>query len=263
MRDLVIRRFVNSDVLAVGIADQLAHTIVSAMTARGVAHVVLTGGRIGTACLVALRDHPLCADIPWDGVEFWWSDERFVPTGDPERNDTGAFEGLLNHYPIPAQNIHPMPSPGGAATLDEAAVDYWTQITAEFGDDIAFDVCLLGVGEDAHVASLFPSSEAVRVSTPGALAISDSPKPPPERLTFTRPLIEQSRQVWLLASGTAKADAVHSIMTMSDEVAAPASNVRGSLRTVLFLDDDAAARIEPDEDTSYPADEEYLSSEYS
>ena len=263
MSDLVVRRFASSEELAQGIADQLAHTIVGALAVRGVAHVVLTGGRIGTACLAALRDHPLCDDIPWDGVELWWSDERFLPTGDAERNDTGAYAAFLSHVPIPAQNIHPMPSSGNAATLDQAAAEYWTQIIADFGDDIAFDVCLLGIGEDAHVASLFPSLEAVSVTTLGVLAIRDSPKPPPERLTFTRPLIEQSRQVWLLASGAAKADAVHSIMTMSDEVAAPASNVRGSLRTVLFLDDDAAASIEPDQDTSYPADEEYLSSEYS
>ena len=263
MNDLVVRQFVSSDELASGIADQLAHTIVGALTARGVAHIVLTGGRIGTACLVALREHPLCADLPWDGVEFWWSDERFLPTGDPDRNDTGAFEAFLNYYPIPAQNIHPMPNADDTTTLDQGAAEYWTQINAAFGEDIAFDVCLLGVGEDGHVASLFPSQEAVTVSTPGVLAVRNSPKPPPERITFTRPLIERSRQVWLLASGSAKADAVHSIMTTSDEVVVPASNVHGSMRTVLFADLDAAVRIQPDEDTSYPEDHEYLSREYS
>ncbi len=243
MGDVIVRRFDTADELARGIADQLVHTIVGALTARGVAHVVLTGGRIGTACLAAVRAHPLGADIPWEGVEFWWSDERFLPTGDPARNDTAAFEVLLDHLPVPVDNIHRMPSPHSDSSLEDAAAQYWADVTSVFGHDVTFDVCLLGVGEDAHVASLFPGLDAVGNSSISVLAVGNAPKPPPLRITFSRPLIQCARQVWLLASGSEKANAVRQIMTMSDEHVAPASNVRGQIRTVLFADHDACTSI--------------------
>jgi 6-phosphogluconolactonase len=243
MDDVIVRRFDTAEELAFGIADQLAHTIVGALAARGVAHVVLTGGRIGTACLGALREHPLTADIPWDGVEFWWSDERFLAAGDPDRNDTGAFDVLLRHLPVPLENIHSMPSPQIGGELEDAAASYLADVMMAFDDEVAFDVCLLGVGEDAHVASLFPHLSAVQIQTVDVIAVRDSPKPPPLRLSFSRPLIQRARQVWLLASGSEKAEAVHAIMTTSNEDLAPASNVRGQLRTVLFADQDACTSI--------------------
>ena len=240
----VVKRFNNPRELAGGIADHIAHTIVGALAVRGVAHVVLTGGRIGTACLAAVREHPLTADIPWDGVHFWWSDERFVSSGDADRNDAGAYAELLNSLPLPKGNVHAMPSRDQGLTLDEAALQYWVEINEFMQDDVTFDVCLLGVGEDGHVASLFPGLPQIEDESISVLPVPNSPKPPPERLTFTRPLIGRSRQVWLLASGSAKADAVAQTM---DEAAdpLPATRVQGLVRTILFTDAEAAAGLPP------------------
>lgn len=240
----VLKKFTSAPELAVGIADQLAHTIVGALAVRGVAHVVLTGGRIGTACLAALREHPLTADIPWDGVHFWWSDERFVRAGDSERNDVGASAELLNSLNLPEEHVHRMPASDQGLTLSEAAETYWAEIVAIMADDITFDVCLLGVGEDGHVASLFPHLSGIEDNRVSVIPVTDSPKPPSERLTFTRPLIDRSRQVWLLASGSAKADAVATIMDV-EAAPLPAATVEGLSRTILFVDTDAAAGLPP------------------
>ena len=241
---LVVKKFTTASELAVGIADQIAHTIVGALAVRSVAHVVLTGGRIGTACLARLREHPLTADIPWDGVHFWWSDERFVAANDNDRNDMAAFAELLNALSLPEGNIHAMPSSDQGFTLGQAAEHYWAEIGQVMADDITFDVCLLGVGEDGHVASLFPHLPGIEDETISVIGVTNSPKPPSERVSFTRPLINRSRQVWLLASGSAKADAV--AMILDDEAEPlPAARVHGLGRTILFVDRDAAAGLPP------------------
>ena len=182
----VIKWFASADELAHGIADQLTHTIVGALATRGIAHIVLTGGRMGTTCLEAVREHPLTRDIPWDGVHFWWSDERFVATNDAERNDVGAFDALLGHLNLPPGNIHRMPSTDTGSTLDDAAGVYWSELVGLLGDELFFDVCLLGVGEDAHVASLFPARNEIEIDTAGVIGVNNSPKPPPERIRATR-----------------------------------------------------------------------------
>ena len=248
----VIKWFASADELAEGIADQLTHTTVGALATRGIAHIVLTGGRMGTTCLEAVREHPLTRDIPWDGVHFWWSDERFVPSEDSERNDVAAVRALLSSLDLPAENVHRMPSSDSGLSLEEAAFHYWAELNQVLGDDLVFDICLLGVGEDGHVASLFPGRAEIELDDPGVIAITHSPKPPPERLTFTRELIACARQVWLLASGSSKSDAVWLIA--ADEPV-PAARVHGSVRTLLLLDQDAAAGLPPAEADDWSEEE--------
>jgi 6-phosphogluconolactonase len=255
MSTLVIKQSTSAVDLATMIADLLAHSIVGALSVRGIAHVALTGGRIGTAVLGALGQHPLTKEIPWDGVHLWWSDERFLTHADPDRNYVGAASELLGSLVIPTENVHEMPSSDAGSTVVEAASEYWDEIVAAFDDSesVQFDLCLLGVGEDGHVASLFPQHQQIEDDRVTVISVTDSPKPPSTRLTFTRELICRSRQVWLLASGTAKADAVRLIVDPGGQPV-PAARVHGLHRTILFVDQDAAVNLasdEPDEDWLY------------
>ena len=235
------------DTLAAAIAARTLIALVDAQTARGFAHLSLTGGRGGISALAAVLASPALRAVDWSKVDFWWSDERFLNKGDPDRNDTGAFDALLNHVDADPARIHPMPYLDGPLgdDVDAAAAAYAAELTAaaDSGASVPiFDVSLLGIGEDAHVASLFPGrNEQFEKAT--VVAVRDSPKPPPTRTTFTMSTIHSSRQVWLIASGAGKADAVKLTLSGRPAIEAPAGAARGLERTLLHADRDAAAEV--------------------
>ncbi len=172
--------------LAARVADRFL-TRVRARTRNGrVAHIALTGGSMGGAVLRATADDPRSAAIDWSLVHFWWGDERFVPRDDADRNSLQSREALLDHIPVPAENVHEVAGPETGLTLDESAAAYAAEL-ARFGTDEhpwpSFAVCFLGVGPDGHIASLFPDREEVTVTDAAALAVRDSPKP---RLSASR-----------------------------------------------------------------------------
>ncbi len=212
------------------------------------AHISLTGGRGGTSGLEAVLASPDCGSVNWGRVVFWWSDERFLPEGDPQRNETGAREALLDHVAVDPGKVHPMPRLDGPAgdDLDAASASYAAVLKAEAepGNDIPlFDVCILGVGEDAHVASLFPGRTEMN-EPQSVVSVRNSPKPPPLRTTFTLRVILNSRQVWLIASGAGKADAVKLATSGLPAEEAPAGAARGIEKTLFFIDKDAGAKID-------------------
>ncbi len=234
--------------LAAAVAARLVTRIVDAQSASGYATVCLTGGRIGTASLAALAASPARDAVDWSALHLWWGDERFLPAGDPERNETGAREALLDHVPVPAENVHAVPALVPGLDVDEAAARYADDLLrASRPEDHApvptFDVCLLGIGEDGHVASLFPQQPAVHETERGAVGVHGAPKPPPERVTLTFPAITASREVWILGSGAGKADPVRLALSDAGRVQLPAAGARGRERTLFLLDEDAAASI--------------------
>ena len=190
--------------LATRVADRFL-TRVRARTRNGrIAHIALTGGSMGGAVLRAASEHPRVAEIDWSLVHFWWGDERFVPRDDVDRNSLQSRQALLDHIAVPAENVHEVAGPDSGLTLDESAAAYAEEL-ARFGTDEhpwpSFAVCFLGVGPDGHVASLFPDREEVTVTDAAVLAVRDSPKPPPERVTLTRPVLNSSKRVWLVLTG--------------------------------------------------------------
>ncbi len=239
-----VETYPDTGALVAAAGDRLAGAIADAIAERGRAMIVLTGGGTGIALLKRLGSHP----VDWSRVHLFWGDERYVPHDDPERNDKQAREALLDHVPIPAGNVHPMAASDGefGADLDAAAADYQDTLTeyAESGSPTAdFDVHLLGMGGEGHVNSLFPHSPAVREAHRMVVGVEDSPKPPPRRITLTLPAVRRSRQVWLVVSGAAKAEAVAAAIGGADPDEVPAAGAVGREATVWLIDTAAAREL--------------------
>jgi len=235
--------------LAQAVAARLVTGLTDAAAARGSASVVLTGGGIGTKVLEELAAAPARDAIDWRHLDIWWGDERFVPAGDPDRNETGARAALLDHVDADPARVHAMPGPDGpdGDDPDAAAARYASWLAAAAGPQgpvPAFDVLMLGIGPEGHVASLFPGLPALGDERP-AVAVRNSPKPPPTRLSLTFPSIRAAREVWILASGEEKADAVAQALSGADPAQLPAAGARGRQRTLFLLDGAAAAKMAP------------------
>jgi len=175
----------DAGLLAKAVAARLVTRLVDSVAARGTASVVLTGGGIGTAVLAELGAAPARDAVDWRHLDIWWGDERFVPVGDPDRNETGARSALLDHVDTDPARVHPMPGPDGPDGDDPeaAAARYASWLAAatrpeDHGPVLAFDVLMLGIGPEAHVASLFPGMPALYDDRP-VVAVRGSPKPPP------------------------------------------------------------------------------------
>lgn len=240
----------SADALAKVTAARIVPVLVDAQSARGSASIVLTGGGIGTAVLAELAKSPARDAVDWWRLDVWWGDERFLPAGDPERNETGARAALLDHVDVDPERVHPMPTPG-EGTPEDGAARYADALRGaarpeDHADVPSFDICLLGIGPDSHVASLFPEQPALYEADRTVVAVHGAPKPPPTRVSLTFPAIGAAREVWLLASGEGKADAVRLALGEAGPVQVPASGARGRARTLALLDRAAAKRLPPD-----------------
>ena len=233
---LVVHR--DANLLAQAAAARLITAISDAQAARGSASVVLTGGGIGIATLRELAAAPARDAIDWAQLDVWWGDERFVAAGDPERNDAQARTALLDHVPVDPARVHAMAAADDVDDLDTGAARYAAELHT--AGDPAFDVLLLGVGPDGHVASLFPEHPGL-ADERAALPVRNSPKPPPERISLSLSSINHARQVWLLAAGEEKAAAVAAAIGGNPEL--PAARVAGREATRWLLDRPAASQL--------------------
>jgi 6-phosphogluconolactonase len=246
MSDTVIETYVDSDTLVAAAGDRLVIAIAAAISKRGVAYIVLTGGGTGVKLLERLGDHGEAID--WAKVHLFWGDDRYVPAADDERNDKQAREALLDHIDIPAANVHAMPASDGefGDSIDDAAAAY-AEVLAANADEGSptpdFDVHLLGMGPEGHVNSLFPHTAATRETERLVVGVTDSPKPPPQRITLTLPAVTRSREVWLVVAGAEKSDAVAAAVggAAADDV--PAAGAVGREATVWLLDEAAASQL--------------------
>ncbi len=150
-------------------------------------------------------------NLDWTKFHVFWGDERYVPVSDPLSNEGMTRQAWLNQVAIPAQNIHPMPTnevdPAIAAQRYETHLQAFFQLTA--GEFPQFDLILLGLGDDAHTASLFPHTDALSVSD---RLITVGQKDDQPRITFTASLINQAQQILFLVTGASKVEAVKAVM---------------------------------------------------
>jgi 6-phosphogluconolactonase len=224
--------------LAHAVAARLITRLIDVQAGGGIAQVVLTGGRVAAVVYRAVAESPARTAIDWSRVEFWWGDERFLPAGDPERNETQAWDALLSHVDVDPARVHAMaPDEGQGA---EAAAEAYASALAASGVQ-TFDVLMLGVGPDGHVASLFPGYPELTATDAWAVAVHDSPKPPPTRVSLTFPALARSREVWFVVSGEDKAEAV--AKGVAGDASVPASIPKGLERTLWLIDDAAASQL--------------------
>jgi 6-phosphogluconolactonase len=240
--------YASGDLLASAAAARTVTRLADAIAAQGHAHLVVTGGGIGTKVLAAIAAEPARDAVDWQAVDFWWGDERFEAAGDPERNETSARAELLDGLGVDPARVHAVPGPDGpdGDDPDAAAARYATELAAAAGGAAGavppFAVLMLGIGPEGHVASIFPESPAAH-ATGSVVAVRNSPKPPPTRISLTFSAIQAAREVWVLASGAEKADAVAEALSGVSQDKLPAAGARGRGRTLFLLDEAAAAKL--------------------
>lgn len=229
--------------LAAATASRLVTALLDAQSTHAPVHVVLTGGSIGIETLRHLASSPALPAVDWTNVHLWWGDERFLPAGHPDRNETQARAALIDHIDIPAANVHAMAGTDLTITSPEAAAAAYGEELARFrGNGAAvpdFDVLLLGMGPDGHIASLFPGHAALRAGGL-AVAIHNAPKPPPTRISLTFASIYSAKQVWIVCAGEEKAQATSYALCGADVDTSPAGAVHGSQQTLWLIDAAAA-----------------------
>jgi 6-phosphogluconolactonase len=237
----VVRRHDDADALVGDVASALLDRLESAQARGEVPHIGLTGGTIAEALHRELARRTSDSSVDWSRVVVWWGDERFVPADSPDRNARQARESLLDHVAVDPGNVHEVPASDQVATAEDAAAAYEAAMR-EHGAG-AFEVLMLGIGPDGHCASLFPGHPALDVTDAIAVAVHDSPKPPPDRVSLTFEAMERCRAVWFIASGDGKAEAVARALADDGTVTeTPARGVRGQ-ETVWWLDEDAASAL--------------------
>ena len=225
--DLDLTLYADQAELLQEVTTQLIEVIETGLRINGVFHLALTGGTLGTELTRTLvadwNAHPEL----YQGLHIWWSDERFVDRSSAEQNSSPALNSVTNKN----VTIHMLRSSDEVENIDLAVEDYLAQL-----DETFMDLTILGLGPDGHIASLFPGAAHIdRLEK--VIAITDSPKPPAVRATFTLSMINTSTLVWIIAAGASKADAVTKII--EGDLSIPASYIRAADHTRLIVDTDA------------------------
>jgi 6-phosphogluconolactonase len=237
------------DELAQAVCARLITSLVDVQSTGRVPHWVLTGGGIADRIHRAVADSPARGAVDWSRVEVWWGDERFLPRGDPERNETQARAALLDHVALDPSRVHPMAATDDVDGDPDTAADVYSDLLRaaaapeDHGDVPTFDVLMLGVGPDGHVASLFPEKPALYEEDRSVVAVRGSPKPPPVRVSLTMPALHRSRELWFVVAGDDKAKAVRLALSGAGVVQVPAAGPRGIQRTIWLLDRAAASEL--------------------
>ncbi len=197
-------------------------------------HLALTGGTVGTLTLEALADKTKSMDL--SRLHIWWVDERYVPRNSSERNELQARNAWLSSSDVQETNIHAFPA-DETNSIEDSARSFASHIESI---EPKFDLVLLGMGEDGHVASLFPGSTAAAFGE-WVIVEKNSPKPPRLRLSLSMKAINSSREVFFLVSGSEKAQAVSDVISGVGNL--PAQSVSGMKKTLWLLDEDAASML--------------------
>jgi 6-phosphogluconolactonase len=237
-----VRRSADPDALAKTVAAALIQRLAEVQAEGRVPSVALTGGSVAERIHRAVATSIDSLDVDWSEVDFYFGDERYVDSWSDERNARAVRADLLDRVGVDPKRVHEMPAKDSGLTLEEAAESYADTVRAHGTGE--FDVVMLGVGPDGHVASLFPGHQALDVDDRIAVAVTGSPKPPPERISLTFPALNRTRAVWFVVSGGEKAEAVaRARRPDADLHEVPAAGVRGREETIWWLDEAAASAL--------------------
>ena len=269
-KDLMIQA--GAQRFALALLDLLAERLPDS-THRTRVDVALSGGSAAQPLGLVLDD-PLAEAIDWSRVHFWWSDERFVPAYDTNRNALEARRLLLDKLvadgKLPESNIHEMAADvrstdeiadamanaesdddavraaadaANDALLDAAARDYEAELIRELGPKPTIDLMILGMGPDGHYASLFPGHDEVKVTDRLAVGVNHSPKMPPLRVSLTAPMIASSRRTWFFAAGASKVDSLAHVFAKPNNPNYPSSYANGVDEFIWFSTEETVTKL--------------------
>lgn len=245
-----VKAFDSEEELAVSLAEYAADLAKIISQERDSFTVVLSGGSL-VKSLRKLVEQPYIDSVDWSKWRVFWVDERVVPKDHPDSNYLLAYNEFLSKVPIPAGNVYAI---NDALSGEAAADDYETCLQHLVKTKILdqsqstgfpkFDLMLMGMGPDGHIASLFPGHPLVQEKEKWVSFIKDSPKPPPERISFTLPVINSSANVVLVVAGAGKASAVHiALSDVSNSDTLPVQLVSPEGELTWFLDKEAASKL--------------------
>lgn len=242
--------FPTADDLGNAAAELIAKKSQAATAQHGRFTVAISGGSL-LKLISPILETPYREQVAWDKWHVFWADERCVLLTDPDSNFRLATETLLSHVDIPPTQIYPLDDLLDAGA---AAIDYERKLQQVFGETLpAFDLILLGMGPDGHTASLFPNHELLNEREKWVAPIFNSPKPPPERITLTLPVINNARCVAFIAAGASKAQALSRLRDLDrPSYELPASMVQPVGELHWFIDE-AAIDLPTEENDLPPA----------
>ncbi|KAG0231833.1 6-phosphogluconolactonase [Mortierella sp. GBAus27b] len=235
-----ILSFPDAQALSTGLDEYVAKLSAEAIKHHDKFTVALSGGSLPKQLSAVLRHNTSVDFSKWI---VYFADERCVPLDHEDSNYLLAKNELFNHVNIPEENIHPIDA---SLSPEDAAEDYISQLAKTFAtrDSVrypVFDLILLGVGPDGHTCSLFPGHELLNETSVWCAAITDSPKPPPERITLTFPVLNHAHHVAFVAAGAGKQDILQKILDPASQEDLPARSVKPSTGSLTWFVDDAAA----------------------
>ena len=232
-----VTRFDDSAAVAKGAANEFVAHLKKVLADKPETHILLTGGTVGIATLAAIAETAEASSIDWQRVHFWWGDERFVEAASEDRNANQARKALLEKINLDPAKVHEFPASDNLS-LAEALAKFSSQVEAV---KPVFDIAFLGIGPDGHVASLFPEKPEIPAGE-WVMAESNSPKPPPQRLSFTYEALNSAREIWFVVAGSDKAKAVEVAFSDHPE-RLPVGRVHGQDETRWFLDNAAGSLV--------------------
>jgi 6-phosphogluconolactonase len=244
MTEIVVHE--DASTLAGDVASRLLERLEEAQSRGEVPQIGLTGGSIADALHREVARRAEDSSVDWSKVVFWWGDERFVASTSEDRNARQARTALLDQLlhadpPLDPAHVHEAPASDEVTTVEESAAAYAATMRSQGAG--FFEVLMLGVGPDGHIASLFPGHPALEITDQIATAVHDSPKPPPERVSLTFEAMDRAKAVWFLVSGAEKASAVAAALAGGDRREIPARGVVGTEETVWLIDAAAASEL--------------------
>lgn len=238
MKSVEVRKAINAMDVAQQTSSEIIETIKVVLSKKNSAHIALTGGTVGILTLEVLGKAISEEKLDISKVHFWWGDERFVESNSTDRNFIQAKNAMPNVLEAKSEKIHPFPSSDDGLELETAQREFAAHMKKVFGEiQPAMDLIILGMGPDGHVASLFPG---MNHNGDLVVAVDNSPKPPPKRLSFSLDLINRSEKIIFVIAGIDKAEAVESVHRNPD-CDLPAAKVEAKGQTLWIIDEAAGA----------------------
>lgn len=234
----IVNRFSDGASVAKNAAADLTARLQSLLAENEQVNIQITGGTVGIQTLAELALLPAFQNLELGRLHIWWGDERYVDSQSDDRNSKQADRALFSKLQKQKPVLHEFPAADSGLTLDQAAAQFQNEVISL---SPVFKIALVGMGPDGHVCSLFPGKPA---PAKGALVIAEheSPKPPPQRLSFSYSAMNQVEEIWFVVAGADKQPAVD-VAFGDDPQSLPVGRVHGSKKTVWYLDSTAGTSV--------------------